>query len=247
MVKSIIVFLALIVALVAAQTIQVYPGRAYPGATSFRSWNYYALQLSESTINYVQLVTSVSTGTPFYYANIGSVPTFQNNIWKYENVTGGSVSKYIYNPNIDLNTGNYSNGILYVGIYGYTNTKYTITLNAQGPITLYDRQVLTPTFPIPDSYVFYKFTVDNSLRAFQAVVQSSSRILNFYVGNSTSLYPVYRGRYQYSSSNFNFQTACLTVNYPWPGTYRLGLSTYTNMNYTIQFVQNGLGSCRIEY
>lgn len=51
-----IVLVALFVAATTAQTI-VVPGVTYSASMQFRSWNYYALQLSESTINYVQLVT----------------------------------------------------------------------------------------------------------------------------------------------------------------------------------------------
>eukprot|EP00029_Vermamoeba_vermiformis_P000026 TRINITY_DN1002_c0_g2_i1.p1 TRINITY_DN1002_c0_g2~~TRINITY_DN1002_c0_g2_i1.p1 ORF type:complete len:310 (+),score=9.16 TRINITY_DN1002_c0_g2_i1:858-1787(+) len=230
-----------------AQT-PVIPGKPYYATTGFRSWAYFTIQLSESTINYIQIVANVSSGTPFYYANVGSAPTFQNNIWKYENVSGGNITKYVWNPNIDLNTGNYSTGLLYIGVYGYTATKYSFMVNAQGPIVLQDRQVSTPTFSIPNSYVFYKFTVDNSLRSLQVVVQAPyPQILNFFVGNSTSLYPVYRGKYQYSSSNYVYQTSCLQVDYPWPGNYRLGLSTSPKYNYTIQFVENDMGTCKIEY
>ncbi len=64
--------------------------------------------------------------------NIDSYPTFQTNIWKYENVTGGNVVKYFYNPNIDLRTGNYTNSVLYLGVYGYSSVKYTITVNTKG-------------------------------------------------------------------------------------------------------------------
>jgi hypothetical protein len=53
------------------------------------------------------------------------------------------VTKYIYNPNIDLRTGNYTNSILYVGIYGYSNTKYSIVLNAQGKPSESDQGIST--------------------------------------------------------------------------------------------------------
>jgi hypothetical protein len=243
--KLIVVLVALFVAMATAQTF-VTPGITYSSSTPFRSWNYFALRMSESTINYVQLNTKVTSGTPFYYINVDSYPTFQTNIWKYENVTGGSVTKYIYNPNIDLRTGNYTNSILYVGIYGYSNTKYSIVLNAQGPITLYDRQALSPSFPIPNTYLFYKFYIDSGLRSFQAVVTQNYA---FYMSNSTSFYPVYYNKYQYSSTSTYIPGSgyytCLKLNYPYPGTYRLAVSVNPS-NYTIQFVQNGLGTCNIE-
>lgn len=64
--------------------------------------------------------------------NFDAYPTFKANTWKYENATGGSVVKYIYNPNVNLTTGLYTNNVVYLGVYGYSNTKYTILMNAQG-------------------------------------------------------------------------------------------------------------------
>jgi hypothetical protein len=69
---------------------------------------------------------------PFYYFNIDSLPTFQNNTWRYENANGGNAVKYFYNPNYNQITGKISIGRLYLGVYGYSNTKYTITLNTRG-------------------------------------------------------------------------------------------------------------------
>lgn len=81
-------------------------------------------------------------GTPFYYMNIDTYPTFQNNIWKYENDNASltSVSKYLYNPNINVgpgfDAGSYTNRTLYLGVYGYTATKYNIKFNIQGELSM---------------------------------------------------------------------------------------------------------------
>jgi hypothetical protein len=62
--KLIVVLVALFVAMATAQTF-VTPGITYSSSTPFRSWNYFALRMSESTINYVQLNTKVTSVSRF--------------------------------------------------------------------------------------------------------------------------------------------------------------------------------------
>jgi hypothetical protein len=236
------------IAFVVAQT-PLKPGVPFNGYTQFRSWSYFTIPASEDTINYVQLVANVDSGVPFFYLNIDSRPTFQDNIWKYENTTKGNVMQYIYNPNINLMTGNFTSGVFFMAVYGFSDTKYTITLNTQGPIMLYDRQILTPNFPVPDAYIFYKFIVDPDVRQFQIYAQEdagSSSAFWIVARNATVGYPVVYNQRQYISSAYNTGSgwdSCLDVNYPYPGTYRLGLTVY-ELHYTIQFVQNNVGRCK---
>ena len=42
--------------------------------------------------------------------------------------------EFMFNPNVDLYSGNFSKGVLFFGVYGYADTQYTITLFTQGKL-----------------------------------------------------------------------------------------------------------------
>lgn len=87
-----------------------------------------------------------------------------------------------------------------------------------GPIVLTNRQASTPSFPVQNSWVFYKLTIDPSVLSFQAVVNQN---IQFYMTNKTSIYPT-----SYTPSTLNSNSvyvppfgyySCLQINYPYPG------------------------------
>jgi hypothetical protein len=261
MIKLLVLLFALYA--LGASQVSLKPGKAYSASTSFNSWSYYYIPASESTANYIQLISNVTNGVPFYYFNIDSLPTFQNNTWRYENANGGNAVKYFYNPNYNQITGKILIGRLYLGVYGYSNTRYTITLNNRGPIELYDRKAMLVDFPIPKDptpFVFYSFNSDIGLRMAQIVSRTyTPQIPNSYnqmfLTNTTSFFPNNYNCYNFAPyscrdsilnpfDSFNY-TSCFKLNYPWPGRYYITVrASYTN--YTIQLVKNGLGSCYLE-
>lgn len=185
---------------------------------------------------------------------LNSPPTFRSNIFSYENSTAASkIVTFVSNPNIDLFTGNITTGTLYFGVYGYRETKYTITLNTQGPVALNDGQIVNTTFPLTRSmgYIFYSFAVEPNLRRFQIVAQLGVyTVFYFFVTNSTTNYPVNNGNPQYISTPQLVDGewhSCLKIDYPYPGTYRMGMMPNpSNYATTVQYQPNAIGPCDFE-
>jgi len=177
------------------------------------------------------------SGVAYLYAKVGGVPTLTSS---YASNTTKNVNARSLNP---CGAGA---GTMYVGVYGYTDAKYSIVLNRRP----YSHTYLKSGNTVSDvtsynCYYYFQIDVPDQVALLQVAVNlpqyknyAGLLLANGYLPTSN--------RYSWYNTTYTGSN-CISLNNPSSGTYYLALSTsYYPQAFTLQMELNGDGSCQVE-